>query len=495
MLWVSAVCIIVACGIQAIHRFWPMHWNESHAAHYSPILFTAIILPIVTLTAAFFLYQRDPEHRKVPLFIVLTLTFSSMAMIVSGEGMVVYHFSIFFVVALAAYYDNIKLISVMTVLFAVPHLLAMFAYTELFFGDHHYTWFMFFLHAFYLVLTSGGISWQIHTKNKLTKELVEKNEWQQQSLDRLTEELAVTATRIFESVGQLTENAEQTGKISAEITGTASEVASGAVAQVEDARQSEEKMHFLQKGASEISAAAIEIRNLSTNADHLVAAGKSSVVDTEQQMEQIHRTFETLSQSVAALHLQSKEIGGIVSEINAIADQTNLLSLNAAIEAARAGESGKGFAVVASEVRKLAGQSGQSTEKIKELIETIQSNIDQVTREMNTGTNVVGEGMKKVKATAAAFEQIAAASTETAAGTDRVAHEASVLIRTIQEVSDSITGMSTALELSRDSSSHMISGMENQSEAVRHLHSIARSLADLTENLNQLVTTLKEKKD
>ncbi|WP_338780735.1 methyl-accepting chemotaxis protein [Metabacillus sp. FJAT-52054] len=494
MLWVSAVCIAVACGIQVIHRLFPMHMHMEHSGSHSLILIAAIILPVLLLSVAVFFYNQDTSHRLIPLFIVLTLNFSSIAMIVSGEGMVVYHFSIFLVVALAAYYDSIRLISVMTVLFAIPHLIAMFAFTDLFFGDHDYTWFMFFIHAFYLVLTSGGISWQIYSKNKYTSELLQKNEWQMQSLERLTKELASTAHRIGDNVDRLNEHGELTGLVTRQIQDSASEVAAGTVNQVAEAKQSEEKMLDMQNGAVKISSAAAGIRELSFNANKLVNAGKGSLEDTERQMENIYETFGTLARSIQALQGQSKQIGGIVSEIASIADQTNLLALNAAIEAARAGEAGKGFAVVADEVRKLAGKSNDSTEKISYLIEAIQNDIHQVTEEMKTGTAVVQEGLLKVETTAAAFEQINAASNEVAAGTDRVAEEVSRFLQTITEVSDSISSMSSALHLSKKASGEMITSMESQSEAVQYLGTIMESLGELTANLNGLVASLGENK-
>ncbi|AZB44771.1 methyl-accepting chemotaxis protein [Bacillus sp. FJAT-42376] len=494
MLWVSAVCILVAGGIQAIHRIWPMHEHMEHAGSRSPILFIAMIIPVLLLLAALFFYARDNDHRLVPLLTVMTLTFSSMAMIVSGDGMVVYHFSIFLVIALAAYYDSIKLISVMTVLFAIPHFVAMFAFTELFFGDHAYTWFMFAIHAFYLVLTSGGISWQIHTKNQLTKQLVQKNEWQRQSLDRLTEELASTAGHIAENVEKLTEHAELTEGVSHQMKDTASEVAAGTVHQLEEAKQSEIKMKNMQDGAVKISDAAKEIRERSFNANKLVSTGKASLKNTERQMENIHQTFRTLAHSVSALQNQSNQIGGIVSEISAIADQTNLLALNAAIEAARAGEAGKGFAVVAAEVRKLAGKSNESTEKIRHLIETIQHDIHQVTEEMNTGSTVVEEGLLKVGTTAEAFEKIASASNDVADGTDLVAEQSALFLRTMEEISGAITSMTSALQHSRVASGEMIGSMEHQTEAVHHLQTIMESLGGLTVHLNELVGSLGENK-
>ena len=109
-------------------------------------------------------------------------------------------------------------------------------------------------------------------------------------------------------------------------------------------------------------------------------------------MERISNVVEASSNSILALGNSSKEIGEIVQVIDDIADQTNLLALNAAIEAARAGEQGKGFAVVADEVRKLAEKTTSATKKIAEMIKQIQKDTNTAVESMQAGTVEVTKG-------------------------------------------------------------------------------------------------------
>ena len=123
-------------------------------------------------------------------------------------------------------------------------------------------------------------------------------------------------------------------------------------------------------------------------------------------MAEISEAVEKSAKIVQELGDNSKEIGSIVEVISSIAEQTNLLALNAAIEAARAGEAGRGFAVVADEVRKLAEGSKESVEKIGSIIEKIQVTTDKAVETMQIGHQRVQEGRKNVEATGHSFNEI-----------------------------------------------------------------------------------------
>lgn len=110
---------------------------------------------------------------------------------------------------------------------------------------------------------------------------------------------------------------------------------------------------------------------------------------------------------ITELEQDSESIGSVLAVIQGIAEQTNLLALNAAIEAARAGEHGRGFAVVADEVRTLASRTQSSTQEIKEIIEKLQARSVQAVNVMESGCSEAQEGVKKVKETGVALEEIA----------------------------------------------------------------------------------------
>jgi methyl-accepting chemotaxis protein len=146
-----------------------------------------------------------------------------------------------------------------------------------------------------------------------------------------------------------------------------------------------------------VTEAAETAHNLSEQAGQLSLAGGEVVSQAANEMEHISATVRISSDRVQELGNYSSQISAIVNVIKEIADQTNLLALNAAIEAARAGEQGRGFAVVADEVRKLAERTTQSTGEISTMIATIQRGVADAVAAMSEGSERVGQGVEMAR--------------------------------------------------------------------------------------------------
>ncbi|MFF7706519.1 methyl-accepting chemotaxis protein [Pseudomonas sp. NPDC007930] len=134
--------------------------------------------------------------------------------------------------------------------------------------------------------------------------------------------------------------------------------------------------------------------------------GRASMDQASSSLEQIAAALGETAKVIDALGQRSQEIGGIVSVITSIAEQTNLLALNAAIEAARAGEQGRGFAVVADEVRSLASRTRQATDEISQMIDNIQQQSAQAVQTMEQGNSLMREGLERNAKVAAALSNI-----------------------------------------------------------------------------------------
>ena len=151
--------------------------------------------------------------------------------------------------------------------------------------------------------------------------------------------------------------------------------------------------------------------------------------DVAKKMSEIQTTVDDSATVIKQLDGKSQQIGEIIGVITNIADQTNLLALNAAIEAARAGEHGRGFAVVADEVRKLAEESRGAANQITGLIKDIQQGTKQAVTTMEQGTKTVGEGAKNIADTVTAIDEIVKAAADVATMVQEIAAAARRTIR------------------------------------------------------------------
>ncbi len=162
----------------------------------------------------------------------------------------------------------------------------------------------------------------------------------------------------------------------------------------------------LSETVAQISSSASQVSEAARNASNLAKSGGNIVQETIQGMRQINDSVALGSSAVDNLGRKSDEIGAIVAVINGIAEQTNLLALNAAIEAARAGEQGRGFAVVADEVRKLAEKTAQATQEISGMIQSVQQETRNAISTMQSGTEQVRGGVEKATEAGRALQEI-----------------------------------------------------------------------------------------
>jgi methyl-accepting chemotaxis protein len=219
-------------------------------------------------------------------------------------------------------------------------------------------------------------------------------------LARATDSMSASLKEIMEDI-----NASASGVASAstEIAASNEEMSAGLAEQADQVSQ-------VSAATEEMSATSQEVANKSTE-------GKGVVEETVRRIEEIAGEVKASAAAVNTLGQKSEEIGQIIAVINDIADQTNLLALNAAIEAARAGEHGRGFAVVADEVRKLAERTTQATEQVGSSIREIQSETEGAVRRMEAGTQKVQGGVEFARQAGDALGSIVAAAEQQSAAT------------------------------------------------------------------------------
>ncbi|WP_224982196.1 methyl-accepting chemotaxis protein [Geomonas agri] len=229
--------------------------------------------------------------------------------------------------------------------------------------------------------------------------------------------------------------------------------------------------------SNEIALNCHEAARNSKQASSAAETGAQVVAQTVEVMNRIADRVNATSRTVESLGARSDQIGAIVGTIEDIADQTNLLALNAAIEAARAGEQGRGFAVVADEVRALAERTTKATREIGEMIKAIQGETKGAVLAMEEGVREVQQGTEEAAKSGAALQEILDQINAVSMQVNQIATAAEEQTATISEITGNITRISEVVQLT-------VQGSQESSMA-------AAELASLSDDLGTLVTQFK----
>jgi methyl-accepting chemotaxis protein len=278
--------------------------------------------------------------------------------------------------------------------------------------------------------------------------MVEKLRSQIQQIIEGVNVLASSGSEIMASVSQLTSGAAETATAVSETTTT-----------VEEVKQTAEVSSQKAKHVSELGQRTAEISR----------TGLKSIEDTVNGMNRIREQMDSIADMVVRLSEQSQAIGEIIATVNDIAEQSNLLAVNASIEAAKAGEQGKGFAVVAQEIRSLAAQSKQATTQVRNILFDVQKAIGSAVMATEQGSKAVEEGVRLSTQAGESIEVLAESVTEaTNAAIQIAASSQQQLIGMDQVVS--------AMENIREASSQTASSTKQTEKAAHDLHNLGQKL-------------------
>ena len=275
--------------------------------------------------------------------------------------------------------------------------------------------------------------------------------------------------KLRELVTQIQSSVDQVSRTAAHLSSSSGQVAEGTRQQTAAAAAMAASVEQMTVSIDHVSANAGEARSASSQSDALSEQGTVVIRKAVSEMGEIETVVQQSATIVEALNRQSNDISAVVNVIREIADQTNLLALNAAIEAARAGEQGRGFAVVADEVRKLAERTAKSTQEIAGMIEKIQGSTRDVVASMENSMQRVSHGVALANEAGQSITQIKSESS-------RVAQVVTNISESLMEQSNASRDIARNVEKIAQMSEENSTAVQETATAAQHLEQLAVAL-------------------
>ncbi|MBK5417801.1 methyl-accepting chemotaxis protein [Pseudomonas sp. TH31] len=223
---------------------------------------------------------------------------------------------------------------------------------------------------------------------------------------RLLGALSAMQANLRKTIEQIAGSATQLGAAAEELSAVTEEASRGLQQQNNEIEQAATAVNEMTAAVEEVARNAVSTSEASNQSTQAAREGRNRVVETVEAIQTMTHDVQNTSVMIEGLAAQGRDIGKVLDVIRAIAEQTNLLALNAAIEAARAGEAGRGFAVVADEVRALAHRTAQSTQEIEKMVAGIQNGTGEAVSSMQQSNQRTHSTLEMARAAGVALEQI-----------------------------------------------------------------------------------------
>lgn len=286
------------------------------------------------------------------------------------------------------------------------------------------------------------------------------------SLNELAQGLTEYNGRILDGVEVLSSSATQIGTTASQLLGSASQTVSAV-------GETTSIVNEMEQTATVVNERAGNVADHSRHSDEIAHAGTKATKDTVEKISIIKKKMEIVSKSVVTLSENTKFVEHIIAAVQDLADQSNLLAVNASIEAARAGEHGKGFAVVAHEIKSLADQSRSATDRVSKILKEIRESVNSVVMAAEEGSKAVQSGLEQSEAAGKSIDELAGSIKE-------FSQAAGVIFSSSRQQFSRVERVSTAMKNVEIATSQSMAGTS-------HLEGEARKLEELGHSLRGLV--------
>ncbi len=317
---------------------------------------------------------------------------------------------------------------------------------------------------------------------------------QKQMVDNLRNVLGDVQTAsqsVASSAQQISASGTELNSAIQQISTTVDQVSRGSQSQAQRIEKSKHVVEELAKSMSDLSTNAKDSVEISNQVGLLSEKGAESAKEAGERMNKIIQVTNESAQKVRVLADKTNEITAVLQVIRQIADQTNLLALNAAIEAARAGEAGRGFAVVADEVRRLAESSAQSSDEIDEKLKQIQEHAKEVVGEIETSANEVNQGKLVIDSSLKALYEIATNIKNVSATVKMLSDAAHEQLTKVKSVSADTIEIASISEENASATEEASAAVEEQTAQTHEISNAATQMADLASQLQTAISKFK----
>lgn len=323
--------------------------------------------------------------------------------------------------------------------------------------------------------------------NETAESLAAAKDQLSQSADQAaqaTQEVARTITQVAQGTSQQATSAQEVNQGMEQLTQAIEQIVRGAQAQAQSIEEASALVSRVASAADQMAGSAQNATAGARQAAETAQNGAAMVQNAIDGMARIKSTVEVASAEITRLGERSAEIGKIVSVIDDIAAQTNLLALNAAIEAARAGEQGRGFAVVADEVRQLAERVATATKEIADLIEGVRTGVGSSVKAMSEGATEMEAGSRVAAEAGLALQQILAAVDQVNAQIEQIAAGSQELKASSDEMVNVITSIRAVVDQNTAATEEMQATAAMVSDSISAIAGVAEENSAATEQVS-----------